>query len=277
MTTLTIAKNKKTFLSMKKFLFVFVVAFSLVSLTGCVITKEQAYFQNMDSVSLAGVKMRPEIHIKPNDELTITVTSTNPEAAEPFNMTLRNNSYSSNIQSVSTQLYTYIVDQDGYINFPVIGKVKVGGLTRPQCEDFLLTQVKPFFAADERPVVKVRFSSFTVTVIGEVGGPRTINVSNERISIIEALAQAGDLSVYGKRPNVLLIRELSNGEKITARYNMNDANMLNSEYYYLQQNDVVYIEPHKSKARSADVNASFWSPISSVLISLATLVISLTR
>jgi len=263
---------------MKKILFVFVVAFSLVSLTGCVITKEQAYFQNLDSVSLAGVKMRPEIHIKPNDELTITVTSTNPEAAEPFNMTLRGgNNYSANIQTISTQLYKYVVDQDGYINFPVIGKVKVGGLTRPECEDFLLTQVKPFFAADERPVVKVRFSSFTVTVIGEVGRSTTINVSNERISIIEALAQAGDLSVYGKRPNVLLIRELPDGEKITTRYNLNDANMLNSEYYYLQQNDVVYIEPHRSKARSADVNASFWSPISSVLISLATLVISLTR
>ncbi len=263
---------------MKKILFVFVVAFSLVSLTGCVITKEQAYFQNMDSVSLAGVKMRPEIHIKPNDELTITVTSTNPEAAEPFNMTLRGgNNYSANIQTISTQLYKYVVDQDGYINFPVIGKVKVGGLTRPECEDFLLTQVKPFFAEDERPVVKVRFSSFTVTVIGEVGRSMTINVSNERISIIEALAQAGDLSVYGKRPNVLLIRELPDGEKVTARYNLNDANMLNSEYYYLQQNDVVYIEPHRSKARSADVNASFWSPISSVLISLATLVISLTR
>jgi polysaccharide export outer membrane protein len=105
-----------------------------------------------------------------------------------------------------------------------------------------------------------------------------INVSNERISIIEALAQAGNLSVYGKRPNVLLIRELANGEKITARYNLNDANMLNSEYYYLQQNDVVYIEPHKSKARSADVSSyTFWTPISSVLLSVATLVISLTK
>ena len=242
-------------------------------------TKELAYFQNMDSVNLEGVKMRPEIHIKPNDELTITVTSTNPEAAEPFNMTLRGENYSSSVNTnVTKQLYTYVVDQDGYITFPVLGKVKVGGLTRPQCEDFLLDQVKPYFAEEERPVVKVRYSSFTVTVIGEVSGSRTLNVSNERLSIIEALAQAGDLSVYGKRPNVLLIRELPNGEKVTARYNLNDANMLNSDFYYLQQNDVVYIEPHKAKARSADVNSyMFWTPISSVLLSLATLVISLTK
>lgn len=242
-------------------------------------TKELAYFQNMDSVNLEGVKMRPEIHIKPNDELTITVTSTNPEAAEPFNMTLRGENYSSSVSTnVTKQLYTYVVDQDGYITFPVLGKVKVGGLTRPQCEDFLLDQVKPYFAEEERPVVKVRYSSFTVTVIGEVSGSRTLNVSNERLSIIEALAQAGDLSVYGKRPNVLLIRELPNGEKVTARYNLNDANMLNSDFYYLQQNDVVYIEPHKAKARSADVNSyMFWTPISSVLLSLATLVISLTK
>jgi len=264
---------------MKKLIIVFVAAFSLVMLTGCKMTKELAYFQNMDSVSLEGVKMRPEIHIKPNDELTITVTSTNPEAAEPFNMTLRGENYSSSVNTnVTKQLYTYVVDQDGYITFPVLGKVKVGGLTRPQCEDFLLDQVKPYFAEEERPVVKVRYSSFTVTVIGEVSGSRTLNVSNERLSIIEALAQAGDLSVYGKRPNVLLIRELPNGEKITARYNMNDANMLNSEFYYLQQNDVVYIEPHKSRARSADVNSyMFWTPISSVLLSLATFVISLTK
>ena len=265
---------------MKKLIIVFVAILSLVVLTGCKMTKELAYFQNMDSVSLEGVKMRPEIHIKPNDELTITVTSTNPEAAEPFNMTLRGGNYSASSvnTNVSKQLYTYVVDQDGYITFPVLGKVKVGGLTRPQCEDFLLDQVKPYFAEEERPVVKVRYSSFTVTVIGEVSGSRTLNVSNERLSIIEALAQAGDLSVYGKRPNVLLIRELPNGEKITARYNLNDANMLNSDFYYLQQNDVVYIEPHKSRARSADVNSyMFWTPISSALLSLATFVISLTK
>ena len=263
---------------MKKLIIVFFAAFSLVMLTGCRMAKELAYFQNMDSISLEGVKMRPEIHIKPNDELTITVTSTNPEAAEPFNMTLRGGNYSTSgiNTNVSKQLYTYVVDQDGYITFPVLGKVKVGGLTRPQCEDFLLSQVKPYFAEEERPVVKVRYSSFTV--IGEVSGSRTLNVSNERLSIIEALAQAGDLSVYGKRPNVLLIRELPNGEKITARYNLNDANMLNSDFYYLQQNDVVYIEPHKARARSADVNSyMFWTPISSVLLSLATLVISLTK
>lgn len=103
-------------------------------------------------------------------------------------------------------------------------------------------------------------------------------MENERISIIEALAQAGDLSVYGMRPNVLLVRENSTGEKMAYRYNLNDANLFNSPYYYLEQNDIIYVEPHKAKARSADVSSyTFWTPISSVLVSLATLAISLTK
>lgn len=128
------------------------------------------------------------------------------------------------------------------------------------------------------PVVKVRLSSFRITVIGEVTGTKVINVENERISIIEALAQAGDLSVYGKRPNILLVRENSNGEKLAVRYNINDARIFTSPYYYLEQNDIVYVEPQKAKARSADVSSyTFWTPISSVLVSLATLAISLTK
>ena len=264
---------------MKKFLLLIAVMTLMVGFSSCTMTKEFTYFQNMDSVSLAGIKMRPVIHIKPNDELTITVSSTNPEAALPFNSQLnsRNNgSYGST--SVYSQLYSYIVDQDGYINYPVIGKVKVKGMTRPECEAFLAEQIRPYFAASENPVVKVRFSSFKVTIIGEVGGTRTLTVTNERINILEALAQAGDLSVYGKRPNILLIRENDEGEKMVARYNLNDARTLNSEYYYLQQNDIVYIEPHKSKARSADVSSyTFWTPISSVLLSLATFAISLSK
>ena len=115
-------------------------------------------------------------------------------------------------------------------------------------------------------------------MIGEVTGTKVINVENERISIIEALAQAGDLSVYGKRPNILLVRENSNGEKLAVRYNINDARIFTSPYYYLEQNDIVYVEPQKAKARSADVSSyTFWTPISSVLVSLATLAISLTK
>lgn len=263
---------------MKKILIAAALCAMTVMFSGCVMTKEVAYFQNIDSVDITQQVNVPEARVKVNDELTILVSSITPEAAEPFNMNITSK-YSSNISNSAAgkAMYSYIVDKNGEINFPVVGKVKIVGLTRPEVEDLLVSKIKPYFAATEKPVVKVRYTSFHVTVIGEVTGTKVVNVENERISIVEALAQAGDLSVYGKRPNILLVREQSNGQKMAVRYNLNDANIFNSPYYYLEQNDIVYVEPHKAKARGADVNASFWSPISSVLISLATLVISLTK
>ncbi len=247
--------------------------------SGCVMTKQVSYFQNLDSIDITQRVVVPEVKIKTNDELTILVSSVTPAAAMPFNMNISPNATSSMSGNAAAKcMYSYIVDNDGNINFPVIGKIKVLGLTRPQVEDRLTEAIKPYFAENENPVVKVRLSSFRITVIGEVTGTKVINVENERISIIEALAQAGDLSVYGKRPNILLVRENSSGEKMAVRYNINDARIFNSPYYYLEQNDIVYVEPQKAKARSADVSSyTFWTPISSVLISLATLAISLTK
>lgn len=264
--------------TMKKIFVVFSLVVMAIFFSGCSMTKHVAYFQNMDSVDITVRRPAPETHIKTNDELTILVSSTNPEAAEPFNLNVnsRMGSSTSN-QTVAKAMYCYIVDAEGYINYPVIGKVKVVGLTRPQVEDKIAELIQPYFAADERPVVKVRMSGFRITIIGEVNGSRVINVENERISIIEALAQAGDLTVYGKRPNVLLVRESSEGEKMAYRYNLNDANIFNSPYYYLQQNDIVYIEPHKAKARNADVNSQLWQPLASMAMSVATMIISLTR
>ena len=265
---------------MKKILLFFAICASAMAFTGCTLTKQLAYFQNMDSVQLAGHRMMPVIHVKPNDELTILVSSITPEAAEPFNGTLysKNGGGSSSNTNANKYMNTYIVDTEGFINFPVIGKVNVLGLTRPQVEQKITNLIMPYFSKDGKPVVKVRFSGFKVTVIGETGSSKLVSVDNERMSIIEALASAGDLTVYGKRANILLIREDNKGEKMVARYNLNDANTLNSEFYYLQQNDIVYVEPHKTKARSADVSSyTFWTPISSLALSLATFVLSLTK
>lgn len=264
---------------MKKILVAVMLCAFAMMFSGCVMTREVTYFQNMDSVDITQRVNVPEARVKTNDELTILVSSINPEAAGPFNMNLsaRTNTSISN-STASRAMYSYIVDQNGNINFPVVGKINVRGLTRPEVEEKITDVIKPYFSELEKPVVKVRFSSFRITIIGEVTGSKVINVENERISIIEALAQAGDLSVYGKRPNVLLVRENSNGEKMAIRYNLNDANIFNFPYYYLEQNDIVYVEPHKAKARSADVSSyTFWTPISSVLVSLATLAISLTK
>lgn len=261
---------------MKKILFSLALIVSAMLFSGCTLTKHLTYFQNIDSVNLAKGEMRPHITIKPNDELTINVTSVTPEAAAPFNFNANSTGMVGNVAG-SNNIYTYIVDKDGMINFPVLGKIKVQGKTRPEVEDYIAELIQPYFSAKEQPVVKVRISNFKVTVMGAIG-TRVLTVQNERMSIIEAIAQCGDLSIYGKRPNILLIREDAKGEKTTARFNINDANILNSPYYFLEQNDIIYVEPHKMQARSADVNSyTFWAPLTSMVFSLATMVIAITK
>ena len=233
---------------MKKILFSLALIVSAMLFSGCTLTKHLTYFQNIDSVNLA-------------------------QAAAPFNF----NASSSSMGSGSSNITTYIVDKDGMINFPVLGKIKVQGKTRPEVEDYITELVQPYFSAKEQPVVKVRISNFKVTVIGAIG-TNVLTVQNERMSIIEAIARSGDLNIYGKRPNILLIREDAKGEKTTARFNINDANILNSPYYFLEQNDIIYVEPHKMQARSADVNSyTFWAPLTSMVFSLATMVIAITK
>ena len=261
---------------MKKILFSLALIVSAMLFSGCTLTKHLTYFQNIDSVNLAQGEMRPEIRIKPNDELTINVTSVTPEAAAPFNFNANSTGMAGNVAG-NNNIYTYIVDKDGMINFPVLGKIKVQGKTRPEVEDYIAELIQPYFSAKEQPVVKVRISNFKVTVIGAIG-TTVLTVQNERMSIIEAIAQCGDLNIYGKRPNILLIREDAKGEKTTARFNINDANILNSPYYFLEQNDIIYVEPHKMQARSADVNSyTFWAPLTSMVFSLATMVIAITK
>ncbi len=257
---------------MKKILFCIALVVSAMLFSGCTLSKHLVYFQNIDSVNLAQGEMRPKIKVKPNDELTINVTSITPEAAAPFNMNTVNIGNAQN-----NQIYGYTVDKDGMINFPVLGKIKVQGLTRSEVEDTLTTLIQPYFSAKEKPIVKVRISNFKVVVIG-AAGPSVVNVQNERMSIIEALAQSGDISLYGKKTNIMLIREQPNGEKITARYNINDANILNSPYYFLEQNDIIYVEPHKIQARNADISANlFWTQLTSLGMSLATMAIAISK
>ena len=265
---------------MKKLLIALCVFSSAILFSGCMSTKYVSYFQNMDSVDISANKTLSEVHIKPNDELTILVSSVNSLAAEPFNMNISSGSYTSSIGSTaSNSLYSYIVDKEGNINFPVVGKLNVLGLTRPEIEQFITSKIKPYFAESETPVVKVRLSSFHVTVIGEVNGSKTISVSNERISIVEALAQCGDLTIYGNRPNILLVREDAQGHKTKARFNLNDANLFNSPYYYLEQNDIVYVEPNKTKARNSDIGSStsIWISATSIVLSVASLLVNILK
>lgn len=266
--------------SMKK-LITKLFAFSVVVLlTACASTKNVAYFQNVDSISLEASKGLYSAKIMPKDELTITVTSTNQQVSAQFNQLVQNTLQNGgNISSGSGSLMPFLVDNEGNINYPIVGKINVVGLTRTECQDKIQSLIKPYFSEKENPIVLVRNTGYKVVVMGEVNSSKVINVTSEKISILEALAQAGDLSIYGRRDNVLLIREDVTGQKHTARLNLNDANIINSPYYYLQQNDIVYVQPNKTKARNSDVGQSttLWFSATSILISIASLMFNILK
>lgn len=266
---------------MKKLLLCSVLAAVLtVMMTGCKSYKQVAYFQNIDSISLAASKGLYDAKIMPKDELTITVSTTDPKAAVPFNLVVSQTLPSSgSLSAGSGSLMPYLVDNDGYIDFPVVGRLHVQGLTKGQCEDLIKAKIRPYLAASENPVVTVRMSSFRVTVQGEVKAPKVVPVSQEKMSILEALTAAGDLTIYGKRDNVLLIREDASGEKHAVRLNLNDANLINSPYYYVQQNDYIYVEPNATASKNSEIGQSttLWFSATSILISVASLLVTIFR
>ena len=265
---------------MKRVFFPIVAMMIVVLLGSCGSAKKVAYFQNIDSVSLAASRALNDAKILPKDLLTITVSTTDPNAALPFNLIVYNTLNSSNTVSTGGgSLQQYLVDNDGNIQFPVIGKVKVMGLTKNQCQDLLREKIMPYMAQTENPVVTVRMASYRVTVLGEVNKPGVVPVTTEKMSVLEALASAGDLTIYGKRDNVLLIREEANGQKVQHRLNLNDANIINSPYYYLQQNDLVYVEPNGTKSKNSAIGQSttLWFSFVSILTSVAALVVNIVR
>lgn len=222
----------------------------MVFFASCVSTKKTAYFNNIPDSVIQSPEAAASI-IGKNDMLNITVSSLNPTASLIFNVPNVGATPSTSTSGVTggitstSQLMGYLVGQDGTIKFPVLGNISAAGLTKKQLEDTITT-----ILAEKKllvdPIVNVRFLNFRVTVLGEVAKPTTINVANEKISILEALGLAGDLTIYAKRDNVLLIREEEN-QKVVRRIDLNSENVLSSPYYYLKNNDVLYVEPGKAK------------------------------
>lgn len=269
-----------TFCNMRKNLFFIVFAVLCMTLGSCGSSKQIAYFQNADSLNYAASKGLFDAKIMPKDLLTITVSTTDPKAATPFNLSVTNTLNATGYLSTGAgSLQTYLVDNDGFINFPVVGQLKVGGMTKRQCENYIRDKILPYMSKTENPIVTVKMASFKVTVAGEVKAPGVFNVDQEKISVIEALARAGDLTIYGKRGNVLLIREDATGEKSVHRLNLNDANLINSPYYYLQQNDYLYVEPNSVQAKNSAIGSSttIWISVVSILTSVVSLVVNVLK
>ena len=265
---------------MKKFCTLFLNSLVIVLISSCGSSKKIAYLGNSDSVKLSDVGYLYDARIMPKDELTITVNTITPSAAAPFNLTVASTvSDQGGRLSGQQNLQTYLVDNNGNINFPIVGTIKVLGLTKSEAEQLIISKIRPYILETEKPIVTVRLSGFSVSVLGEVQAPGKFYVSNEKINIFEALAKAGDMTIYGIRDQVKLIREDSQGNKVIHVLNLCDASIVDSPFYYLQQNDIVYVEPNKAKAQNSAIGnmTTLWFSATSILVSIATLIISLVK
>ena len=250
-------------------------------LASCQSYKKVPYLQDAEVVK--GINQQESLYdakIMPKDLITIMVSCTSPELAAPFNLTMANptNTSSGNMLLTSQPvLQPYLVDNEGKINFPVLGELKVGGLTKREAEQLVVERLKSYIK--ETPIVTVRMVNYKISVLGEVTRPGTFTISNEKVNLLEALAMAGDMTVWGVRDNVKLIRESADGKQEIITLDLNSAETILSPYYWLQQNDIVYVTPNKAKARNSDIgnSTSLWFSATSILVSLASLLVTIFK
>ena len=253
----------------------------LIAMASCTSYKKVPYMQNSAEIDAETIAALYDARIQPKDMLTITVSSEKPEAAIPFNLTIPTSmnsaSASGSGRNLSSQpaLQIYLVDNEGCIDFPVLGKLKIGGMTKGEVETMIKERIKSNFTTE--PIVTVRMANYKVIVLGEVNAPGVHTIANEKVNVFEALAMSGDLTIFGVRDNVKLVRENSDGTKMIVPLNLNDANLIYSPYYYLQQNDILYVEPNKAKARNSDVSSmtSLWFSATSLLMAVITFLLNL--
>lgn len=258
----------------------FTILCSLFLMSSCVSTKKVTYFENKDQINTALSKTLFDAKIMPKDILQIQVFSMTPSASEPFNLLKTAAAATSTTASTNqNSVFNYLVDNDGNINMPIIGKMHLGGLTKNEAEELIKGKIKPYLAESENVVVHVRMMNYKYAILGGVRSPGMYTTQNEKVSILEAIAQAGDLTTFAYRDRIYLIRENSEGQKEYHQLNINDANIISSPYYYLQQNDVIYVESRKTEARNAffSSNTSIWFSLTSSLMSIATLIIAVSK
>lgn len=253
----------------------------LILLASCQSYKKVPYIQDVNVVNKA-VQQEGlyDAKIMPKDLLTIVVSCTSPELAAPFNLTVASptNLATTNLMTTTQPiLQPYLVDNEGKISFPVLGELKLGGLTKREAEQVVKERLKPYIKED--PIVTVRMVNYKISVIGEVTRPGTFTISNEKVNLLEALAMAGDMTVYGLRDNVKLIREDANGKQQIISLDLNKAETILSPYYWLQQNDIIYVTPNKAKARNSDIGSStsLWFSATSILVSIASLMFNILK
>ncbi|PQJ77778.1 polysaccharide biosynthesis/export family protein [Polaribacter porphyrae] len=243
--------------------------FLIIFFVSCVSKKEVIYFQN-DEIEQSKVSNSYKTIIKPDDVLQITITALDIEAVRPFNLAAVTYSTTSNSAIGVAQQQTYLVDNKGEIDFPVIGKIKIGGLTREETIELLRNKLSPDYIKD--PNINIRIANYKISVIGDVRRPGSYSIPNERITILDALALAGDVNISGQRSNIMIIRE-EDGRKTQYRVDLRSNKLLTSPVYYLQQNDVMYVEPNYASIQSASSNSNttLFISITGLLITIVSL------
>lgn len=234
----------------------------------CVSREKIVYFQDLEQRKALVDSVQNTFKIQPNDLLSIVVSAYDLNAVRPFNLVSEARP-STDLSGISlnnnTQQQGYLTAADGTIDFPVLGRVKVAGLTRTELSEVLVKRISEYVIS---PIVTIRIVNFKVSILGEVARPGTYNVQGERLTLPEALGLAGDMTIFGRRDNILVIRD--NGNTKDYKYlDIRESSFLNSDYYYLQQNDVLYVEPNNAQVQSSSFNRN-----TSIYISIASLLIS---
>lgn len=252
-------------------------------LSSCHSREKIVYIQGAAGNSYANASSY-DIKVHKDNYLSILVTCEDQDLAVPFNLTRPSStrfggsgSSTSSYQAVGQETLLYWVDPEGNINFPILGKLHVEGLTRKEVSDLITKQIQEK-GYIQQPVVNVTFSGAHYSVLGEVNRPGVFNMSSDRVTLFDAVAQAGDLTIFGERHKVRLIRE-ENGEQQVVALNLKDPNIITSPYFYMHQNDILYVEPNGTRAANREVSslASFAISVTSILITVTNFIITLTR
>ena len=248
------------------------ILYYCMGLSSCVTHEELLNFQEGPEFPTIpqDIMQDSELRVQTDDILNINVYSLDREAAAPYNLSAPT-SLSSEAAEVST--LGFLVDADGNIDYPGLGSISVRGLTVQEVKQVILDKVKVYL---NDPIVNVRFVNFKVTVLGEVNNPSTLSIPDEKITILEAIGLAGDLTPYGNRTNILVIRE-QNGKREYGHINLRSREVFNSPYFYLKQNDAIYVEPTKQRTAAVRNQAQNVIPIVTAITSLAALIVTITR
>jgi len=257
--------------------------FGLVALlmSSCNTSKEIIYLQDVRLESPEEIKAAETITIEPKDMLSIVVSSSQPDAARIFNLPIMATQASNGDLMYDSYLNGYVVDGDGYIDFPVVGKIKASGLNRWQLQDRIMETLRDKKLLDD-PVVTVDFMNFKVSILGEVTAPGTYSIKSDKVSVLEAIAMARDLTIYGKRDEVYVIRE-EGGQRHSYKLDLRSSDIFDSPAYYLKQNDVIYVQPNKVRAGQSTINqntvksVSMWVSVASLLTSIGVLVANIVK